>query len=405
MLCETHKTFSIYGKVAVIFMIFLSKNFMKNLSRIVIILAIVLIVCSALVTCAKKDHFNFEHPDDAWVTDCLMFFSKPTLSHSNDENLAAMFGYSGESGIASEFAAKHDNAINTMYNYTDSDFANNCAYIVYLIYGTDCRGAKPDTYFKLTHLDGERITFDGSDGGIEIGDISAYGDLEATLDMSKAPSERLSVTMTDDTSYGAIVIPIKFNYTNPIGTTLLVDMSVALTRKTVAVDTGEKFLFSNTAEVNPVAEITDISVGYLTEGDYDHGRYSESSIAASTVFKNGSAQYMVLDFKIRTLADNGGSEEIGIITYLSNKNAMAMKIQEAPTGKIDEAAVNDGIMLHSLYSIPEKKGMEKTVRMILKLTPNIGNDVEFDIFVSVGRETVLVGEMHKNLILHLGASS
>ena len=376
---------------------------MKNLARVLIIGALVLAIIAGMVNCAKNDYFNFDHPEDAWATDCLMFFDKPLLDQKDEQNLAAMFGYAGESGIASEFAAKHDSAINVMYDYAYGVPTNDTAYIVYLIYGTDCRGATPDTYFRIAYMEGDSVVYDGADGGIEIGAPETYGGVEASLDMTKAPSDRLSVRLTDETAYGAIVIPIRFRYQNPIGTTLFVDMSVELERKNKSVDTGEKFIFEKSVEIDPLAEITKLSVGYLSENDYNNGYFDDSAITADTALESGTPCYMVLDFKIKTLKDNVNHESVRLMTYLSDKDAILLKIQEAPTGKIEMTDDGTRSKIHAVYTLPEKKGSEKTVRMILKLLPGADCDVSFDIFVSSSTETILSGEIHKFLDFHIGA--
>lgn len=377
----------------------------KNMSRVLIFTALGLIVFAILISYVTKDVFgNFEHPENAWQTDCLMFFSKP-VSLDRDRKLVALFGYDGEGGVASELAAKHDSALNVMYNFSNGNTADNCAYIVYLIHGTDCLEAMPSTYFQLCYMDGDRVVYDESDGMIEVGDAEAYGDVKATLDMSKAPAERLSVKLTDDNAYGAIVIPVKFNFTDdPTGTMVFVDMSVALERENMRVDSGEKFVFADSPDVDFPVEISDLSIGYLTEKDYNHGEYDESSITKIASFENDSPLYAVIDVRVKALTNNLVSEKINIMTYLSDKSAASMKIQEAPTGNTEDTIDGNRQKLLAVYTISEKKGEEKVVRMIIKLVPREERPAKLDIFISVGDRTVLGGDTHASDALRFGTS-
>ena len=378
-------------------------DFRKNMSRILIFVALGFIVFAILISYVTKDVFsNFEHSENAFQTDCLMFFSKPD-SLNRDRKLVALFGYSGEGGVASELAAKHDAPLNVMYNYVHGNPLNEYAYIVYLIYGTDCLGETPSTYFQLCYMDGDTVVYDENDGMIEVGKVEAYGDVTATLDMSKEPSERLTVTLTDEKSYGAIVIPVKFNFAeDPTGTMVFVDLSVELERETTSVDTGEKFVFADSPDVDFPVEISDLTLGYLTEKDYNHGEYEESSITSSASFENGSPLYAVIDVRVKALTNNLISEKINIMTYLSDRSVATMKIQEAPTGNTEDSVDGNRQKLLAVYTISEKKGEEKTVRMIIKLVPTVERPAKLDIFISVGDETILGGDTHTSGALHFG---
>ena len=379
-------------------------DFRTNMSRIMIFIALGLIVFALVISYVTRDVFDsFEHAENAWQTDCLMFFSKPT-SLDRDRQLISLFGYEGEGGIASEFAAKHDSAVNVMYNYVYGDPTGDCAYIVYLIYGTDCLGETPNTYFQLCYMDDGNVVYDESDGMIEVGQAEAYGDVTATLDMSKEPSERLKVTMTDEKAYGAIVIPVRFKFANdPTGTMVFVDMSVGSEREEMRVDKGEKFVFADSPDPDFSVEISELSIGYLTEADYNHGEYEESSITSVGSFENGAPLYAVIDVRVKALTNSLISEKINIMTYLSDSAAATMKIQEAPTGNTEDSMDGERQKLLAVYTVSEKKGEEKDLRMIIKLVPLEQRPAKLDIFISVGDEAILGGDMHTSGALHFGS--
>ena len=142
-----------------------------------------------------------------------------------------------------------------------------------------------------------------------------------------------------------------------------------------------------------IAEIGNFSIGYLTEDVYNDGEFDDSDLTENVIFKNGKPQYMVVDFKIKTLADNGGRESISVVARESDSDAMRTMIEEAPTGKIETTENTDGSRsYHLTYQIPAKKKEEKICRMILKLIPINGNDVDFSISVSGNDGVALTGE-------------
>jgi len=346
---------------------------MKYLARILLIVILLLIVLAGLVSCIKQKPFRFDHPKNAWITDCIVCPGNP-CNANDDASVSALFGYRGESGIASEDTIRWDGHVDS----SSSEF-----YIVYLIYGTECQGESPDTYFELTHVWGETVTHDEDDGLIGIEPIEVYGGIEATLDMTKAPSERLSVTFTKETVYGAIVIPIRLLADEPLGTTIFVDMSIELERETTTVDSHEKYVFLETGASDPLAEIVGLSAGYLTQSEYNNGKYSDSDIKPTTVFRSGESQYAVIDFKLRELEDNTSYESVTAQIYLSDRQAMEMNLQEAPTAKIEKDTVGNSARIQAVYMLPEKKGMEKSIRMILELVPLHEGDLMLDVFIYV----------------------
>jgi len=154
----------------------------------------------------------------------------------------------------------------------------------------------------------------------------------------------------------------------------------------------------------PVAEITELSVGYLTESDYNNGDFDDWDITRDAVFQKDSPQYVVIDFSVRTTEDNSGGESIRISPRLSDPAAFSIMIQEAATGKIETVESGNGNRSYDLfYAIPSDKDAHKIVRMILKLTPNANvSDTVFDVLISGDDGTEIIGETHKAQDLHVG---
>ena len=129
-------------------------------------------------------------------------------------------------------------------------------------------------------------------------------------------------------------------------------------------------------------EITGLSFGYLTESTYNNGNYSEGDITRQADFSSGAVQYMIVDFKLKTLITSTEDQSVKVEIRTSDAFALTLTVQEAPTGKFDVLENDGGSQTYNLfYMIPSNKSEEKAVRMILKLVPNTGGSV--DVTVSV----------------------
>lgn len=162
----------------------------------------------------------------------------------------------------------------------------------------------------------------------------------------------------------------------------------------------------DTTTVSAIAEVNNISLGYLTESEYNNGDYSEESIKRTPDFTVGVPQYMVVDFKIKTLADNNGGESVKLMARPSNDySAVNFTIQEAPTGKLETVDNGNGTSSYDLYyTILATKDQEKSVRMILKLVPNVNGEIAFEICWQ-GVNGTLSADVVNSLVFHVGSET
>ena len=152
----------------------------------------------------------------------------------------------------------------------------------------------------------------------------------------------------------------------------------------------------------PTARITDLSIGYLTESDYNGGNFSDDAIAKRANFKNGAAQYMVIDLTVKTVQKNEGEEFVEVRTYLP-ENAIGMKLESAPTGNFEIVSEDGGTAVYTYYAIYPKKGDKKTVRIILKLEPETRGTDKFDVLISGTNGTRIGGKTHKTVTFRVNS--
>lgn len=150
----------------------------------------------------------------------------------------------------------------------------------------------------------------------------------------------------------------------------------------------------------PTARVTDLSIGYLTESDYNGGNFSDDAIAKKANFGSGATQYMVIDLTIKTTLKNEGKETVEVRTYLP-ENALTINLESAPTGTFEIVSEDEGTAIYTYYAIYPKKGDKKTVRIVLKLDPEMRGTDKFDILIAGTENTKVKGKTHKTVTLRV----
>ena len=152
-------------------------------------------------------------------------------------------------------------------------------------------------------------------------------------------------------------------------------------------------------------EITGISVSYLTESAYNNGNYDDAAMTEDAVFTVGTPVYTVVEFTIRTIADNDGNVSVKIAPRLSDPAAVSLMIQEAPTGKVESVADGDARSYELFYTAPANQFEKRTVRMILKLTPLTAGDIGLELTLSAADGALLTGDIHRAIAMPVEAGT
>ena len=111
---------------------------------------------------------------------------------------------------------------------------------------------------------------------------------------------------------------------------------------------------------------------------------------------------MVIDLTIKTTLKNEGTESVEVRTYLP-ETAMSMKLESAPTGNFEIVSEDGGTAVYTYYTIYPKKGDKKTVRIILKLDPEMRGTEKFDIQITGTEGTKVKGTTHKTVKIRVGS--
>jgi len=322
---------------------------------------------------AHKDKYGYERPLACYLTDCLISDEYPGAE--------ALWGTGGESGILSDMAMSLDPRIEV----------GQTGYVIYLICFSHAGPQSLHLSFSLLTESG--ILYDGD--CVDIGDASKYTDgADVNVDMSEPAYSRMSVEFSyeDDLpmTQATIVIP----FTAKAEGRLYVDMLIGdynygnyVTPQSASAEIG------NTAG-NTDVECPSLSVGYLTEYNYNEGDFSDEAMSPEPFFDNRQSSYMVIDLVIASPALDASGGFVDLLVHVSDKKAVRTTVEEAPTSDTEIYEVGEGFAVRASFGVPEGEGNEKRARIILKLEPVDIGVCEMNVY-AIGTEGIrTVGKTH-----------
>ncbi len=390
---------------------------MKRFRLVSCLLLILLIVQPVLTSCSVggtvKDDFGFERPKDAWITECLLLPKEPV----SDEEIAELgdiytanqgdfikyeelWGESGENGLASEAAVAMDGQTNEK---------GQC-WLVYLIYAdAGIPYFSEETVAKTSHsvvyLDNESLTVRDSIGGMQAEKYFGGLDGEWGTDFGWA----VWYEGENDVLQGAIAFPLSLGvFKAPENGTLYAEISVRGTgASNEKLDDGDVFRFME-GQPDTTVEVGGFSVRYLPWDAYRYGDYADDELVDTLTFENGAGAYAVVDITLTAKQDNDGTHKVNVLTSISSAMSVAINIEEAPTGQIEQAIIGrpdrsdyEGV-LNASYTAPSKAGESKTVRMVIRLIPAVGGECALDFFAVGDSRTEMAGASHVREVFHTG---
>lgn len=358
------------------------------MKKIGLCLALVLL-CHALtlgfVGCGKtvKDDYGYERPKDAWLTECLLLPVCPINTDSGatpgegEIAMSELFGSSGESGIVSEQVLAQNGQLTE----------DGKGFLVYLICATGAGIPALDQqlqshYLNLTYCNGSKVLCgDTLTKGLS---VSSVGDLQASgvrdengelfVEVNFTENGIIDSKIKDGAACGAILIPVDLGgkpESGALGVRFQLKPDGEVPHDTTHVQYQHTFaLGKGTAGVT--AEIKDFSVMYMTKKHYDAGEdvHSLNYLSQEPIFENaGEECFAILTFSVVATADNDGSGSLKLVTQIRGENTVDMRIDAAPTGKVEMISTVDGTAVCASFGIPQVAGEEKEVTMVLQLRP------------------------------------
>ncbi len=348
------------------------------------LLPLMLILLAILASCGErndqsftthKDKYGYERPISSYLTECLVIDEYPGAE--------GLWGTEGESGILSQRAI--DISSDTRLQ------AGQTGYVVYMIYFQNA--ALQSFHLSFSLISGNDILYDSE--CVDIGDVNKYTDgADVTVDMTEPAYSRLSVGFLYEEDLPATQATIVIPFTAKAEGRLYVDMLISDYSYGIYVVPQ-----SASAEIGSLAGYTDVecpslSVGYLTEYNYNEGDFSDEAMSAEPFFDNRQSSYMVIDLAIASPKAGPEGGFVDLLVYISDKKAVRTTVEEAPTSDTEITDVGAGFSVRASFGVPQGEGNEKRARIILKLEPVDIGICEMNVY-AVGKQGVrTVGKTH-----------
>jgi hypothetical protein len=169
-----------------------------------------------------------------------------------------------------------------------------------------------------------------------------------------------------------------------------IDADGEFSRKFVA----EPYFLSLEAEKPYKAKTSDLSVGYLTEAEYNSGSFSDSDIKPEPNFNDSKNCYLVADFSYSALNANKGDSYVNFMVRSTGRGMLDITIDDAPTANFFETGTEFGMTLGAAFKLPETVGEVKKARVVVRLKSVSGGSVDFDVFLSGSENVSIEGERY-----------
>ena len=113
--------------------------------------------------------------------------------------------------------------------------------------------------------------------------------------------------------------------------------------------------------------VDDMTVGYLTEENYNDGDFEDEKITATPNFETDQPVYLVLGVDLSTKQENEGDLVLTVHINFPGLSKDGITVEAAPTIDIKMNERNGILDVCTIYKIPQEKDGVKNVRMILRI--------------------------------------
>lgn len=335
------------------------------------------------------DIFGYEHPNDAWLTESVIL-TADEYEYTYDYGIEEIFGGSGESGLIDKtlYSLDHDSL------WSEGGITEGV--LLYYIYGN---GQESDfenleASFKMSYVDGFSVDYTPDF-------ISVYSEYTSALDVrfeySYGHYSALTVKLSNDYSYqhtedGSRMVlqcAIAFYFTVENRYRYQGDLyfDVNVTSPTLESNTnshlcGAKRLnMLSEMENMPLAEVGNVSAKYVSIDECPDGDVNGVELKDKPDMAEGKINYMVIDFTLTALNDNDGRGALNALIRVPERELMEARLISAPTGNLHETVEDNETFFDASFSVPDRAGASKQVRIIIRLTPASNSIVNIELYL------------------------
>ncbi len=362
---------------------------MKKIRIIFAIFIILTLLCTT--SCKNKNNENNESnendiqdavvpdfPVNCWLTDSIILSELP-------DDINRLFGEGGDSGILSDYAIKNNGKVEQ----------GKKAYFVNLVYCDTALELDAEIDTNITLVAEDRVLHnDAADSSYASILRHASGEYNAWYNTSNKAFVLHKDRGDSELQYANVIkfaVVTEF-YTYDAGT-LYYDFKIDTdTDIETKYFNSTRIIELEASEKQYSVNVDSLTVGYLTESEYNYGDFSDTAIKQEPSVTDGVG-YMVVDFKYSALNDNDGDRRFGMILSAIGRGRLDITIEDAPTSGISEIESLDATVLRADFSVPVRAGDSKSVRMIVRLMSLSGGMVPFSIIPVGDAGTELTGDL------------
>jgi len=147
-------------------------------------------------------------------------------------------------------------------------------------------------------------------------------------------------------------------------------------------------------------DITDFTIGYLTEDDYNDGEFDDEKITSDIELDNTKVGFMVIDFSYALLTHIGKDEPITLTVTFPGEHDFDIIPTEFPKDADTERVESENETKISItFVMPCYAGDSDSKRIVLRLIPITGGNVTVDLQLSANENFKVYGtsKIEKNI--------
>ena len=334
------------------------------------------------------DDNGIKRPNNAWLTESVIIAESEYYDNWNN-----LFGDGGETGLVNKKLLNKDTD-----RLLDVNGNSVEGYLIYYLYGNGLKSdfEEFDADFKISYVEGFNVTYNPD--FITIAHSQTEGmSLDVAFYNSSGYSTPLKVSLSPDEEYPelsggrtSIMSAICFNFRvanfeeHPGDLYFNVNVSVPSLAESAQTHFSEVVRFGLSPKVKgeASAEIKKVTAKYVAVDDLPDGDLDGIELKDEPDMADGKINYMVIDFAVTALTNNNGGNTLNTLIRVPESEFLEARLMYAPTGNLEMVESNNETFVAAYFSIPEKKGASKNVRIIIRLTPKANSIVNVELYLT-----------------------
>ena len=126
----------------------------------------------------------------------------------------------------------------------------------------------------------------------------------------------------------------------------------------------------------PVVYSEELTISFASEEDCPAGNIKDSALKSAMDFELNKTYYIVIDYAYTAPRDSNGRDNICADINLSPASNVSATLEETASANFSEKVVDDELNINIKYSVPEKEGDQKYIRIVVRVIP-LKSDISY----------------------------